>query len=216
MTTKHPNGSHDARRKVMSARHSTKIALVVTCLVALAAGSAALARTPGQPNATQTTAPLYTRVLSLGDLKGFWSVTCPVAETSAAQWSTHSGSETELSRNGFVNGLREPLRSSGSSVQAWSAVAQFTTAAGARREALSELGRALGRAVVHFTVPKIPGSLGYSPADGRTSRIAVGFTEGRFQYLIEISGAGASDAAVLQARLTAAAVALYERALAQS
>jgi len=200
----------------MSARHSTKIALAVTCLVALAAGSAALARTPGQPNATSTTAPLYTRVLSLGDLKGFWSVTCPVAETTAAQWSTHSGSESDLSRNGFVNGLREPLRSSGSSVQAWSAVAQFKTAAGARREALSELGRAPAGAVARFAVPQIPGSRGYSLADGRSSRITVGFTEGRFQYVIEIRGVGASDAAMLRARLTAAAVALYERAQAQS
>jgi len=199
----------------MSARHSTKIALVVTCLVALAAGGAALARTPGQPNATSATAPLYTRVLSLGDLKGFWSVTCPVAETSAAQWSAHSGSEDELSRNGFVNGLREPLRSSGSSVQAWSAVAQFKTPAGARRQSLSELGRAPAGAAARFAVPQIPGSQGYSLADGRSSRITVGFTQGRFQYVLEISGLDASDAGALRGRLTAAAVALYERAQAQ-
>jgi len=198
----------------MSARHSAKIALVVVCLAALFAVRAAGARTPGQPDATSATAPLYTRVLSIDELKGFWSVTCPVAVTSAAQWATHSASSAELERNGFVNGLREPLRSSGSSAQAWSAVAQFRTAAGARREALSELSRArqLGGAFARFDVPQIPNSHGYSVPNGRTSRIAVGFTAGRFQYLLEVAGGGASEATALRARLTAAAVSLYQRA----
>jgi len=202
----------------MSARHSAKIALVVVCLAALFAVRAAGARTPGQPDATSATAPLYTRVLSIDELKGFWSVTCPVAVTSAAQWATHSASSAELERNGFVNGLREPLRSSGSSAQAWSAVAQFRTAAGARREALSELSRSrtLGGTVNRFELPQVPGSHGYSLANGGTSRIAVGFASGRFQYLIEISGFDASDAAVLRARLTTAAAALYERAQAST
>ena len=201
----------------MSARHSLKIALVVVCLIALTAVAAG-ARTPGQPDATSATAPLYTRVLSLDDLKGFWSVTCPVAVTSAAQWATQSSSAAELERDGFMNGLREPLRSTGSAVQAWSIVAQFTSPAGARRESSAELGQArlLGAAVARFDVPLIPNSHGYSVPSGRTSRIAIGFTEGRFQYLLEIGGVGASDAAALRARLTAAAVALYHRSQTQS
>jgi hypothetical protein len=197
----------------MSARHSLKIALVVVCLIALTAVAAG-ARTPGQPDATAATAPLYTRVLSLDDLHGFWSVTCPVAVTSAAQWAEHASSAGELERSGFMNGLREPLHATGSTAQAWSAVAQFRTPAGARSESLAELGRArqLGGTFAGFAVPEIPGSHGYWVPNGRTSQIAVGFTEGRFQYLLEISGVGASDAAALRARLTAAAVALYHRA----
>ena len=201
----------------MLARHSVKIALIVACLVAPSTIRAADARTVGHPRAMSTTAPLYTRVLSLDELHGFWSVTCPAAVTSAAQWATHSSSTRELERNGFVNGLREPLRSSGSTAQAWSEVAQYRTPSGARSESLAELGRArrLGGAVSGFAVTQIPGSHGYSVPDGRASRMAVGFTEGRFQYVLEISGVGASDAAALRARLTAAAVALYHRAQAK-
>ena len=202
----------------MSARHSAKIALVIVCLAALFAVRAADARTPGQPDATSATAPLYTRVLSLDELKGFWSVTCPVAVTSTAQWATHSSSSAELERNGFMNGLRVPLRSSGSIARAWSTVAQFTSPAGARRESQAEFGRArrLGGAIARFDVPQIPGSHGYSVPNGGTSRIAVGFTEGRFQYLLEIGSVATSEAAALRARLTAAAVALYYRAQAST
>ena len=203
----------------MCARHSVKIALVVVvCLAALSAVAGAAGTRSPEPDATSATAPLYTRVLSLDDLKGFWSVTCPVAVTSAAQWATQSSSAAELERDGFMNGLREPLRSTGSAVQAWSIVAQFISPAGARRESSAELGqtRLLGAAVARFDVPLIPNSHGYSVPSGRTSRIAIGFTEGRFQYLLEIGGVGASDAAALRARLTAAAVALYHRSQTQS
>ena len=198
----------------MCARHSAKVALIVTLLVTLVAAGGALARTPGQPNATSATAPLYTRVLQLNDLQGFWSVTCPVAVTSAAGWSMHSASAAQLSGNGFVNGLRESLRTSDSAVQGSSVVAQFSSSAGARRESQLELARArtLGGAYAQFTVPSIPGSHGYSLPDGRTSHIAVGFTEGRFQYLVEITGVDRSQTAALRARLTTAAGALYRRA----
>ncbi len=198
----------------MYARHSTKLALVVTCcMVALAAGGAALARTPGQPNASSSTAPLYNRVLQLGDLEGFWSVTCPVAVTSATRWATPPAPAAQLSSNGFMNGLREPLRSRDSETHGWSVVAQFGSAAGAQREARAELGRArvLGAAFSQFEVPSIPGSHGYSLPHGSGSRIEVAFTEGRFQYLIEITGVGRSDATALRSRLAAAALTLYHR-----
>jgi hypothetical protein len=198
----------------MCARHSAKVALVVTLMVTLVAAGGALARTPGQSNATSATAPLYTRVLQLGDLEGFWSVTCPVAVTSASEWSIHSSSAAQLSSNGFLNGLREPLRPAGSAVRGSSVVAQFSSSAGARRESELELdqARALGGAYAQFTVPSIPGSHGYSFPDGRTSHIAIAFTVGHFQYLVEISGADRSQTAALQARLTTAARALYRRA----
>lgn len=198
----------------MCARHSAKVALVVTLLVTLVAAGGALARTPGQPNATSATAPLYTRVLQFGDLEGFWSVTCPVAVTSASEWSMHSSSAAKLSSNGFMNGLREPLRTSGSAVQGSSVVAQFSSPAGARRESELELekARALGGAYATFTVSSIPGSHGYSLPDGRTSHIAIAFTAGRFQYFVEITGADRSQTAALRARLTTAARALYRRA----
>jgi hypothetical protein len=194
----------------MCARHSTKLALVVTCcVVALTAGGAAFARTPGQPNATSSTAPLYNRVLQLGDLEGFWSVTCPVAVASAAQWAMHTAPAAQLSSNG----LREPLRTGDSETHGWSVVAQFGSAAGAQHESLAELGeaRALGAAFSEFDVPSIPGSHGYSLPDGSGSRIAVAFTEGRFQYLIEITGVGRADATALRSRLDAAALTLYHR-----
>ena len=198
----------------MCARHSTKLALVVACLVTLVAAGAAPARTPGQPSATSATAPLYSRVLQLGDLEGFWSVACPVAVISATQWSLHSASAAELSGNGFMNGLRESLRTSNPAVQAWSVVAQFSSSAGARREAQLERTRArtLGGDHAQFAVPSIPGSHGYLLPDGRASHIAIGFAHGRFQYLVEITGVHRSDVAALRGRLTTAALALYRRA----
>jgi hypothetical protein len=198
----------------MCARHSTKIALAAACLVALSAAGAALARTPGQPNATSTTAPLYNRVLQLGDLEGFWSVACPVAVTSAADWSMHSSSAAQLSGNGFMNGLREPLRTSDPAVQGSSVVAQFNSSAGARRQSQLELAqaRALGGTYAEFAVPSIPGSHGYSLPDGRTSHLAIGFSVGRFQYLVEIAGVERSETAALRGRLTAAALTLFRRA----
>ena len=180
----------------------------------LATGGAALARTPAQPTTSSATAPLYNRVLLFGDLQGFWSVTCPVAVTSAGDWSMHSSPAATLASNGFVNGLREPLRSSHPASDGWSVVAQFRSATGARHEALAELARAtvLGGAFAGFEIAAIPGSHGYSVPDGGSSRLSVGFTEGRFQYLITITGVDRTDASVLRARLVRAATALYERA----
>ncbi len=202
----------------MSARHSAKLGVVVACLVVLATGGSAVARTPAQPTTSAATAPLYNRVLQFGDLQGFWSVTCPVAVTSTAQWSMHSSSAATLSSNGFVNGLREPLRTARPASNGWSIVAQFRSAAGARHEALGELARAtaLESAFAGFEIAAIPGSHGYSITDGRSSRMSVGFTEGRFQYLITITGVDRSDATLLRARLVTAATTLYERAEQQS
>jgi hypothetical protein len=214
MTTEHKDGSHDTRRKVMSARHSTKLAVIATiCVIALTAGGAALARTPGQSDATASTAPLYGRVLSLGDLPGFWSVACPVAVTSAERWAMHSGSADELASNGFLNGLREPLRSANAAILGWSVVAQFRSAAGAQREARSDLdqARTLGGAYLQFTVPGIAGSHGYLTPNGSTTQITILFTEGRFQYLLEITGANTSDVVAMRGRLSKAAGTLFSR-----
>ncbi len=201
----------------MSARHSTKLALISTiCAIALAAGGGALARTPSQPDATSSTAALYNRVLQLGDLHGFWSAMCPMAVTTPSQWAMHSGSASRLSDNGFLNGLRVPLRSSSPGMQGWSIVAQYRSAAGARRETRSELdqARALGGVFSQFTVDEIPGSLGYSMPNGSTVQIAISFTAGRFQYLLEITGAGHAAAATIRNRLTRAAITLFDRATA--
>jgi hypothetical protein len=202
---------------VMFTRHTTKLALVATsCLIALSAGGAALARTPSQPDATSSTAPLYNRVLQLGDLHGFWAVTCPVAVTTPSRWAMHNGSAAALSDSGFLNGLREPLRSANPGTKGWSIVAQYRSAAGARRETRSELNqaRALGGAFSQFTVDEIPGGHGYSLPDGSRLKIAIFFTAGRFQYLLEVTGAGRAETATLQTRLTRAAVTLYDRATA--
>ena len=198
----------------MCARHSTKIALVVACLVALTAAGAALARTPHQSDATSTTAPLFQRVLELGELKGFWSVTCPVAVTSTAQWAVHSGQTTELARNGFLNGLREPLRNASPSLAGWSVVAQFRTATGARRETRSVLEQAPARnvALSRFTVAGIPDGDGYTLTNGSTSRLVIAFTSGRFEYELAITGAVHSEAEALRGRLIDAATTLYLRA----
>lgn len=195
----------------MHSRHSTKIALVVTCIAALTAGGAALARTPGGPDASASTAPLYNRVLSLGDLHGFWSVACPVAVTSPDRWAAESVGE--LAHDGFRNGLREQLRTNGSALQAWSVVAQFDSPAGARHELQTELAdaKSTGGAYASFAVRAIPASHGYTLSGGRTSRIGIVYTQGRFEYLLEITGAAHADAANLRARLEAAAVTLAHR-----
>jgi hypothetical protein len=199
----------------MSVRYSMKLALIATfCLIALVVGGAALARTPGEPDATSSTAALYNRVLQFGDLPGFWSVTCPVAVTTTSQWTSDTGSAAALSENGFINGLREPLRSSSPGTNGWSVVAQYHSRAGARREAglALERARTLSGGFSPFTVDEIPGSHGYSQSNGSKVEIAISFTAGRFQYLLEITRAGHADMAAVRNRLTRAAMTLYDRA----
>lgn len=193
----------------MFVRHSTKLAIpVVACILSLVAGGAALARTPGDPVATSPTAPLFSRVLTL-ELHGFTSTLCPVAVATAEQWGTNAASSSELRHNGFVDGLREPLRSTSSAAVAYSSVAQFDSSEGARNElaaGLESMRRSAG-ALGTFRIP-IPGGYGFS----RSRHIGVAFTDGRFQYLLELDGVGRAEAAVLRGRLVTAALALYRKA----
>jgi hypothetical protein len=197
----------------MFAQHPTKlIVAIVAGVVALAAAAAAPARAPVDPVATSPTAPLYNRVLTL-ELQGFASTMCPVAVTSPAQWAQHSLPEDQLRSNGFVNGLREPLRSSRSTATVYSVVAQFDSRAGAEDEVDAELQQARGSSD-GFTVsrvPSIPGGYAYTFSTNGTKHIDIGFAEGRFQYLLAIDGVGRSEETTLRARLGAAAAALYRR-----
>jgi hypothetical protein len=197
----------------MFAQHPTKlIVAIVTCVAAFAAAGAAPARVPVDPVAVSPTAPLYNRVLTL-ELQGFTSTMCPVAVTSPAQWAQHSLPEDELRTNGFVNGLREPLRSSNSTATVYSVVAQFDSRTGALAEADAELqqARASSDEFTVSRVPSVPGGYAYTFSTNGTKHIDVGFAEGRFQYLLAIDGAGRTEETTLRARLAAAAAALYRR-----
>jgi hypothetical protein len=194
----------------MHLRHSRKLAVAIASIIALIAAGAALARIPSDPVAPEPTAPLYSRVLELGDLQGFWPTSCPAAVTAAATWARHSLSASMLTRNGFVNGLREPLRSRNSTMQATSAVAQYRTAQGARLASDEELARSHG-STGSFNVPSIPGAYGYSLTDNRTLRLGIAFSEGRFQYLLTVSGVATTQAATMRTRLVAAATGLYRK-----
>lgn len=194
----------------MHLRRSTKLTAVAVSLVALTAVGAALARTPGDPVAPEPTAPLYSRVLELGDLQGFWPTSCPVAVTSPTDWARHSPSASTLTHNGFVNGLREPLRSNGSAMSAVSSVAQYRTAQGARLAADEELATVAANG--SFDVPSIPDAYGFSVSTGVTTLLGVTFSDGRFEYLLTVGGVAPAKTSTMRARLVVAALGLYRRA----
>jgi hypothetical protein len=194
----------------MQLRHSKKLAVAAICLAALIAGRAALAHAPAEPISSGTTAPLYSRALALGDLQGFWPTACPVAVAAPAQWAGHSLSVSMLTRNGFVNGVREPLQSRDSMMRATGSVAQYRTAQGARLAADEELARVAGP-TDPFVVPSVPGAYGYSVAGSRSVRLAISFSEGRFEYRLTVSGVRSAKAATIRSRLVAAALRLYRK-----
>ena len=192
----------------MQLRHSKKLAVAAICLAALIAGRAALAHAPAEPVSSGTTAPLYSRAFALGNLQGFWPTACPVAVTASAEWARHSLSVSMLARNGFVNGVREPLQSRDSTMRATSSVAQYRTAQGARLAADEELARVSGPAEP-FAVPTIPGAYGYAQARGHSERLAISFSQGRFEYRLTVSGVRSARVAAMRSRLVAAALHVY-------
>jgi hypothetical protein len=201
---------NNTRRKVMQLRHSKKLAVAAICLAALIAGRAALAHAPAEPISSGTTAPLYSRALALGDLQGFWPTACPVAVTASTEWARHSLSVSMLARNGFVNGVREPLQSRDSTMRATNSVAQYRTAQGARLAADEELAHVSGP-TEPFVVPSIPGAYGYRQAGGRSERLSISFSQGRFEYRLTVSGVRAARAAEMRSRLVEAALHLYRK-----
>jgi hypothetical protein len=185
-----------------------RVATAAVCFAAFAVVGVAGARTTDtrvDRTAADRTA-LVQRVLRSNELPGFVSMSCPLVVTDAGSWARGHVSSDALRRNGFVEGLRQPLHSDALRADALSVVARFSDAAGARREVEDEFAAARSSAggFAAFSVPLVPGARGFALLDRGPATYGVLFSDGRFEYLVR---AGAAS----RAQVVAVATALYRR-----
>lgn len=184
----------------------TRIAAAAASLSVLTGAALAHAATHGEP-AAPTVAELNAHVVRLGDLPGFWSYDCPLADTNTASWTGGDPAEAAALRSeGFAVGVRELLRSRYGATGASVAV-RFGTAAGAaadldRRE--QEAGHA-GYAT-NFSVPGQLDARGYTVRTRGLTTVRVAYVRGTVESAVQVQAPGRVDVGRLQ-RLLAAAVA---------
>ncbi|HZO34131.1 MAG TPA: hypothetical protein VFB17_03540 [Gaiellaceae bacterium] len=183
----------------------TKTAALATSLVALtgaALASAAIHREGASPDVAKVEA----QVVRLGDVPGFWSYSCPLADTDAASWAAGDGPEAAvLTREGFTLGVREPLRSQSGATGA-SVALEFRTAAGATAdlERRERDARHAGDART-FAVPGLLAARGDTVRIGGLTIVRVAYTRGSVEYAVEARASGRVDVTRLQRLLAATA-----------
>lgn len=176
----------------------------------------------GAPAPAKSPPGFVGRVLVNNELPGFTgSPTSPAS--SAVEWVTvnsvpanqQASEEKRLTRLGFVRGLREDIMDG--STPGLSLVEQFRTPLQARTENAYQAAQypkqnAGQGQYTTYAVPGIPGAVGYGVlASGGQGGINVGFSKGRFAYVVgEALGAQGSSKASIAA-LIAAAQRLYRR-----
>jgi hypothetical protein len=183
------------------------LAATATMVVGLSGGALAAAATSNSSVTTPAPADLEVTVMKLGELPGFWSAACPIAEASAAVWAAgDSGEATALRNEGFLVGVRELLRAR-SGASGFSVALRFRSSAGAaadinRREQLA--GRA-GYAT-NFAVPGAYAARAYTIRSRGLTAVRVAFQRGADEYALEVDAHGRVDVGRLQ-RTVAATVA---------
>ncbi len=118
-----------------------------------------------------------------------------------------------LRRLGFVAGVNEQLHGIyPMKAQAVSVVERFRSVSGARAElAYGDKTFAFGHGqkLERYPVIGIPGAIGWSVRDGRTTGMNVMFTNGSFYYLVGAAVSGHESGVPTRANLVAAAQAIY-------
>jgi len=183
---------------------------VVSGAVSAAAGGVTKPVEPGRTVAEQ----LYGRVLGPRDLRGFYPIACPMVTLAARPWAAeNSVAATTLVANGFRAGLREPLFSQSSKAKGQSVVGWFRSSTAAQHELEGELAQARSAAETFRTirVDGVPGAQGYVATRGGTSRVAVAFTQGAYEYVVAISTVHGAQIAALRDRASTALRVLYLR-----
>src|SRR5262249_48793449 len=170
--------------------------------------------------ATAATAlPLRSRVLRTSELGGLVVPGRSRLVTSVDVWAVSSpyNETATLRRPGFVRGLRKGYRPKAyNGMGAYSYVAEFRTAAGARNEVAREVHSLHPPAptYVAFPVAGIPGAHGFTRTGPNFVSYFVMFNDGRFQYEVSFLGslwAIHRHGPAIKAQAIAAAQALYHR-----
>ena len=190
----------------MKATTKTKTAAIASSLFVLTGAALAHAATNREVAATTTTADLEAQVVQLGNLPGFWTADCPIGAASAAAWTAGDRAEASALRTeGFVTGLREPLRSKSGATGA-SLGLRFRSAAGATAD-LDRHERLAGRAgyATNFAVRGSLAARAYTVRTAGLTTVRVAYTRGDVEYAVQVQAPARADVGRLQRILAAAA-----------
>jgi hypothetical protein len=193
---------------------TTKTGAAVTAIVLALSGAALAAAAPSHTPAAASLTPLDldARVMQLGELPGFWSTACPIAETSAAAWAAgDSGEATALRAEGFVVGVRESVRAS-SGASGASVALRFRSAAGATAD-LDRREQLAGRAgyATNFAVPESDAVRAYTIRGRGLTTVRVAYQRGVDEYAVEVDAPARVDVSALQRKVAAAVVRVAAR-----
>lgn len=176
-------------------------------LAAAAMLAVPLGATTGDAGAGAQAEPLSltTRVLRNGEFLGFRRVRKPAVVRKASAWAGRTGSVIALRRDGFSGGVRSRMRWQARDLDALSVVARFSSkrAAGRQLDAIVDGER--------FRIVGIPGARGFVLRSGDTVGTNVGFTNGRYMYLVSAGWRSGHQRPISIGQVADAARKLYRR-----
>jgi hypothetical protein len=184
----------------------TRMAAVSASLVALTGAAIAPAATHHE-SAGPSVPEVEAQVVRLGDVPGFWSYDCPLADANAASWAAGDRAEAAaLAGEGFRLGVRELLRSQSGATGA-SVALRFGSAAAAAAD-LDRREREAGHAgdATNFAVPGPVAAHGDTVRTGGLTTVRVAYVRGPVEYAVQVRATGRVDVTRLQRVLAAAAV----------
>jgi hypothetical protein len=152
--------------------------------------------------------PLTQRVMTFAGMR---SSETPSAVTSVAAWAkSESISETKLRAWGFAGGIADQLETpSNSNRYGLSLVVELSSQANA--DAYLKPVYTTNGPWTRFSVSGIPGAVGFETKQSGQGGSNVGFTAGRYMYLVGVGWQGGSSNEIPNKTLIAAAQQLYKR-----
>jgi hypothetical protein len=164
-------------------------------LAAVVAHGANAVRSTNGPN-------LEVRVVQLGEVRGFWTVSCPIALVNPNAWAQGDSDEASaLHHEGFAVGVREVLGSPSGDIGA-SVALRFSSPEGVRAD-LDRRDKAAAREgyATSFAVPGSPAVRGYTVRTSSTTTVRVAFARGADEYAIVVEAGPETDITALQRAL---------------
>lgn len=181
---------------------TTKTKTAVTIVISLIALSAAVVAHSANAVRSTNDPNLEVRVVQLGEVRGFWTVSCPIALRNPTAWAQGDSEEASaLHHEGFAVGFREVLRSRSGDIGA--SVALRFSSPGRARADLDRREKAAAREgyVTTFAVPGSPAVRGYTLRTWRATTVRVAFARGADEYAIVVEAAPETDITALQRAL---------------
>jgi hypothetical protein len=154
---------------------------------------------------------LTQRVLKAGEFAGMKPSTPPKVVTTVAAWTQgNTSAAARFRKEGFVGGVAEQLVTPGNPNRyGLSLVVELSTKAAAKAEMTSNATS--NGPWQNFSVPAIPGAIGYEGSGPDGGGRNVGFTVGRYAYVVGAGWQGGAKNAISLNTLRAAALLLYHR-----